>query len=64
MPWQQIARMAVYFSQAVQQSFIGSKSLVLLDWHRSYGLLAVAFKDEHSDADGLVNFYSDEVRSD
>lgn len=54
--------MAVYFSQAVQQSFIGSKTLVLLDWHRSYGLLAVAFKDEHSDADGLVNFYTEEVR--
>lgn len=52
--------MAVYFSQAIEQSFIGSKSLVSFDWHKIYGLLAVAFKAEHSDADGLVNFYSDE----
>lgn len=55
--------MAVFFDHPIQRTGLGSADLVHheVEWHGQFALLAVASKNESTDADGSVNFYLDEV---
>ena len=55
--------MAVFFDHPIQRTGLGSADLVHheVEWHEKFSLLAVASKNESTDADGSVNFYLDEV---
>ena len=55
--------MAVFFDHPIQRTELGSANLVdhEVEWHEKFALLAVASKNESTDADGSVNFYLDEV---
>lgn len=55
--------MAVFFNHPIQPAGLDSTNLVHheVEWHGQFAVLAVASKNETTDADGAVNFYLDEV---
>ena len=53
--------MAVYFDHHIQSPGLGVLTHHDMQWHSEFTLLAVASKNESTDADGAVNFYLDEV---
>ena len=54
--------MAVYFDYPIQKAGLGaSLTHHMVEWHSSFAVLAVASKNESTDADGCVNLYLDEV---
>lgn len=53
--------MAVYFDHHIQPPGLGGQAHHEVEWHGKFSLLAVASKNESTDADGSVNFYLDEV---
>ena len=53
--------MAVYFDHYIQAPGLGALTHHEVEWHSQFALLAVASKNENTDADGSVNFYLDEV---
>ena len=55
--------MAVFFNHRVQGPSKNGGTPHLLEWHPSHALLAVASKDDASDADGAVHVYRDQVSS-
>ena len=54
--------MAVYFDHPIQKADLGeSQTYHKVEWHSSFAVLAVASKNESTDADGCVNLFLDEV---
>ena len=56
--------MAIYFDREVQAAVSasgGGLKYQLLQWHPVHEVLAVAAKNETTDSDGSVHFYSEEV---
>lgn len=53
--------MAVFFDYPVQTPGLGALTHHEVAWHTQFALLAVASKNESSDADGTVHFYLEEV---
>ncbi len=53
--------MSVFFDYPIQSPGLGALSHHAVAWHAQFPLLAVASKNESSDADGTVHFYLDEV---
>lgn len=54
-------KMAVYFDYPIQKAGLGaSLTHHTVEWHSSFAVLAVASKNESTDADGCVNLYLDE----
>lgn len=56
--------MTVYFDHTIRPPDVtASLEHAAVEWHPRFSLLAVAFKNASTDADGAVSFYLDEVRT-
>ena len=56
--------MAIYFNREVQAAVSvsgGGLKYQLVQWHPVHEVLAVAAKNETTDSDGSVHFYSEDV---
>ena len=58
--------MAIYFDREVQAAVSvsgggGGLKYQLVQWHPVHEILAIAAKNETTDSDGSVHFYSEEV---